>query len=83
MNNNKFSDNLRGNLFIAGKSRNISIPVSGTINNQSGTNIITISGETELKMSDFDISPPSFLIGAIKTGNIVTCSFSLQFLQKQ
>jgi hypothetical protein len=80
--NNKFRDNLRGNLFIAGKSMPILIPFNGTLSNINGINIIEVNGETELKMSDFDISPPSFMMGALKTGDRITISFSLQFLQK-
>ena len=41
--NNKFSANLKGNLNIAGKSSNISIPVNGIIFNQNGNNIINDS----------------------------------------
>jgi hypothetical protein len=80
--NNKFRDNLRGNLSIAGKSMPILIPFNGTLSNINGINIIEVNGETELKMSDFDISPPSFMMGALKTGDRITISFSLQFLQK-
>ena len=82
LNNNKFRDKLNGNLFIAGKSIAISIPLNGTLDIKNGTTTIDVSGETELKMSDFDISPPAFLMGAQKTGDRVSISFSLQFLQK-
>jgi hypothetical protein len=82
LNNNRFTDNMKGDLFVAGNSKGVSILLRGSINNQNGTNIIEVSGETSLKMSDFDISPPSFLMGAFRTGDIVTLSFTLQFLQK-
>jgi len=80
--NNKFRNNLKGILFIAGESNAVSIPLNGTLYNKNETNIIDVRGETELKMSDFDISPPAFMMGALKTGDRITVSFVLQFLQK-
>jgi polyisoprenoid-binding protein YceI len=80
--NNKFRDKLNGDLYLAGKSIAVSIPLNGTLDNKNGAAIIDVSGETELKMSDFDITPPSFLMGMLKTGDKVTVSFSLQFSQK-
>jgi hypothetical protein len=80
--NNKFTDNLRGNLFIAGKSITVSIPINGTLSSINGINIIDISGETDLKLSDFNIVPPTAMLGALKTGNGITVSFSMQFIQK-
>jgi|PlaIllAssembly_1097288.scaffolds.fasta_scaffold100890_2 polyisoprenoid-binding protein YceI len=79
--NNKFSANLKGNLNIAGKSSTISIPVNGIIFNQNGNNIINVNGDLVLKMSDFGISPPAFMMGALKTGDSVTVSFTMQFSQ--
>jgi hypothetical protein len=81
-NNNKFTDNLRGNLFIAGKSIAVSIPINGTISSVNGNNIIEISGETDLKLSNFNIVPPTAMLGALKTGDGIKVSFSLQFTQK-
>jgi hypothetical protein len=80
--NNKFVNNLRGKLFIAGKTIPVSIPINGTLSNINGINIIHVSGETELKLSDFDISPPTAMMGVLKTGDKITVSFSLQFQQK-
>lgn len=82
VNNNKFTDNLRGNLFIAGKSITVSIPINGTLSSINGINIIAVSGETNLKLSDFNIVPPTAMLGAFKTGDGITVSFSLQFIQK-
>jgi len=78
---NNFSGNLGGDLVIAGKSVAVLIPLNGTLYNKNGALIIDVRGETELKMSDFEITPPTFLMGALKTGDKVTISFSLQFLQ--
>ena len=80
--NNAFSTDMKGDLFIAGESISLIIPLSGTIENRNGTNIIDINGKTDLKMSDFNIDPPTFLIAAIKAGNEVSVSFSMRFLQR-
>lgn len=80
--NDKFRDSIRGNLSIAGKSMPVSIPFIGTLSNINGIGIIEVSGETELNMSDFNISPPVLMLGTLKTGDKITISFSLQFQQK-
>ena len=81
--NAKFSSSMRGNLLVAGKSVSVSIPVEGAVFNENGYSTITVSGETELKMSDFGISPPVLMLGALKTGDRIMLTFSLKFLQKQ
>jgi hypothetical protein len=80
--NNKFRDKLNGDLYIAGKSIAVSIPLNGTLYNKNGTAIIDVSGETELKMSEFDITPPSFMMGILKADDRVSVSFSLRYRQK-
>ena len=82
VNNNKFTDNLRGNLFIAGKSITVLIPINGTFSSINGNNIIEVSGETDLKLSSFNIVPPTAMLGTFKTGDGITVSFSLRFMQK-
>jgi len=34
-------------------------------------------------MSDFGITPPVLMLGALKTGDRIIITFSLKFLQKQ
>jgi hypothetical protein len=80
--NNKFISSLRGKLSIAGKSIPVSIPLNGSFSSVNGINIIEISGGTELKLSDFNIIPPTAIMGLIKTGDRITVSFSLQFQRK-
>lgn len=79
--NNKFSGRLEGNLFIAGKSEAVPVPVNGSLLIQNGTNIVKVDGELKLKMSDFNITPPVFMMGALKTGDAITISFSMQFFE--
>jgi hypothetical protein len=81
--NNNFTEKLKGDLFLSGKSVAVIVPVSGRIYDNNGTKTIDVQGKTELKMSDFDISPPSFMMGTLKTGDKVTILFSLSFQEKQ
>jgi polyisoprenoid-binding protein YceI len=80
--NNKFRNNLIGNLFAAGKSIPVSIPLDGVLSNINGNKRIDVSGEINLSMSDFNIVPPTAILGTLKTGDRITVSFTLQFLQK-
>lgn len=62
-----------GNLTVAGVSRNETLTMTCT---QAG-NELTIKGSKKLKMTDFKISPPTALLGAMKTGDEVTIHFEV------
>jgi polyisoprenoid-binding protein YceI len=55
-----------GNLTIAGVTNQIALQTAYTINADES---ITCKGSKELKMSDYGIKAPSFMMGALKTGN--------------
>jgi hypothetical protein len=82
VNSNKFTDNLKGTLSIAGKSIAVSIPINGTFSSINGNEIFEVSGETDLKLSNFNIDPPTAMLGVLKTGDGIKVSFSMQFTQK-
>jgi polyisoprenoid-binding protein YceI len=63
---------LRGTLAIAGKEQLIDLPAK-VIKNKNG--IITVRGEKTLLMTDYDIKPPTFMFGLMKTGNEVVVEF--------
>jgi polyisoprenoid-binding protein YceI len=73
---NKYSCNIIGDATIAGVTRQITIPASGTVQN----NNIIIKGTTSINMPDFAIVPPTAMMGSIKTGKVATVSFSLSFV---
>ncbi len=75
----KFTGNLTGKLNIAGKTKDVIIPFKGSF---SDNKTITINAETNLAMSSFSITAPTAMLGALKTGDEITVSFSLQFVQK-
>ena len=72
----KYTCTISGDVNIAGVTKNISIPISGTIQN----NKLTVNGSTVIDMPSYGVVPPTALMGTIKTGREVTVSFSLSFL---
>jgi polyisoprenoid-binding protein YceI len=67
-------DTIAGNLTIAGKTKPVEIALKTNVNSQKE---VSVSGETTLKMTDFDMEPPTVMFGTIKTTDEVTISFNL------
>ena len=65
---------IKGMLTIAGVTKEKTVEAKCE-NTGSGTHIC--SGETDLKMTDFSVEPPSFMFGAMKTGNEITISYKI------
>jgi polyisoprenoid-binding protein YceI len=70
---------LLGKLYISGVSRVVKVPFSVTLN---PNNTIHVSGTIELNMSDFDVTPPTALLGTLKTGDKVSVEYSLNLMSK-
>jgi hypothetical protein len=64
----------RGKLTISGVSRDVELTAHGVINPDKS---ITYSGAYKLKMTDYKVTPPNIMFGAIKTGDAVTVKFDL------
>ena len=75
----KFKGSLKGKLNVAGQVRDVIIPFTGTINEN---NTLTVTAALDISMSTYNITPPTAMLGALKTGDKVTVAFSLQFIQK-
>jgi hypothetical protein len=60
---------------LAGVTKRISVPFTGV---QAGDKV-SINGSKELKMSEFNIKPPTAMLGTLKTGDQVTVAFQLNF----
>lgn len=67
-----FNGTVNGTLQLAGVSKNVSIAFSGK---KITDDIIQISGSKALRMSDFNIDPPTAMFGALKTGNEIQIEF--------
>ena len=64
-----------GELIIGGKKNMVRMDVNYEIYSST----IEFNGELTLKMSDYEISPPTAMMGTIKTGDEVTIRFSIPF----
>ena len=66
---------LKGTMEVAGVKKEIVIHATYS----STSRLLVLSGEINLKMTDFDIEPPSALMGAMKTYDDLLLEFSLVF----
>jgi polyisoprenoid-binding protein YceI len=73
---NKFSLNATGTLTIAGVSKVITLKVNGEVKSD---NTIVCTGQEKIKLTDYGIQPPSFMLGAMKVGNDLAIAFTLHF----
>jgi polyisoprenoid-binding protein YceI len=72
----KFSINATGTLTIAGASKTITMLVNGEL---KADNTITCTGSEKIKLTDFKIDPPSFMLGAMKVKDDLTIQYTLNF----
>jgi polyisoprenoid-binding protein YceI len=63
-----------GKLTIAGVTRDIKMDVHSIIN-PDGT--VTCKGSYKLNMTDYNVEPPSFMFGAMTTGDALTLNFEV------
>jgi len=61
-------------LSIAGKTLETTLDATAKKINDTS---FSIKGEKNISMKDFDMKPPSFMLGAVKTGNDIVLSFDL------
>lgn len=68
-----------GKLTIAGVTQDTELQATAHTN---ADKTITVKGSKKLSMQQFSIDPPTFMMGAVKTGNDVTISFNITFNQQ-
>jgi polyisoprenoid-binding protein YceI len=66
----------KGTLTIAGKAQPITMAVKVSIQNH---NLLSFVGSQTIKMTDYGISPPTALLGTLRTGNEITINFKTAF----
>jgi hypothetical protein len=71
---NEFQIKSTGTMTVAGVAQPVVLTAACQVNADGS---IVCSGSTPLKMTDYQIKPPSFMLGALKTGNALTIDFSL------
>jgi len=62
-------------LTIAGVTKQVTLQGKITENADGSA---TITGSRKIKMSEFGITPPSFMLGALKVGDEVTVEYTLK-----
>jgi polyisoprenoid-binding protein YceI len=70
-----FSGTASGDISLAGVTKRISISFSGS----NANNKITLKGSKTVSLKDYNIKPPTAMLGTLKTGDQVTISFNLLF----
>ncbi len=65
-----------GELTIAGVTKEIEMDVHVVVNENS---TITCTGTYHLKMTDYGVKPPSFMFGAMKTGDDITLEYAVVY----
>lgn len=68
-----------GNLTIAGKT--VKTDVAATAKYNAADKSFTVSGSKKLKMTDYGVTPPTAMLGTIKTGNDITISFTSKIIK--
>lgn len=66
---------LTGNLTIAGTTKPVKIKSTYEVK----TSTIEVEGKHTFKMTEFEVDPPTAMMGTIKTGDEVTIRFNLVF----
>ncbi|TVR84945.1 MAG: YceI family protein [Saprospirales bacterium] len=67
-----------GDLTISGQTRPVEITVNYTV---SGNRQVRFSGKHNIKFSDFDIDPPTAMLGSVRTGDELELTFDVTYSQ--
>ena len=65
-----------GTLKIAGVIKTVTLDVNCVVNDDGS---ITCTGSDKINMSDYQVKPPTFMLGVMKTGNAITLDFTLVY----
>ncbi len=77
---NKYLIKATGDLTIAGTTQTVVLNVTAVVNPD---NTITCTGSQKIKLTDYKIDPPSFMLGAMKVTNDLTIQFNLLYKNNQ
>ena len=65
---------LSGTLSLGGAQHAVTLPAQAT---EAGAGMLRVTGSYELHMKDFDLKPPSLMMGTMKVDELVTVNFDL------
>lgn len=71
--------NATGNLSIAGTTKATDLVATGKYNPADKS--FTVTGVKKMKMTDYNVKPPSVMMGTIKTGNDIAIAYNLKFIK--
>jgi len=69
---NKYLVKTKGNLSIAGVTKEVTMDVYCVVNKDE---TVTCTGSDKLNMTDYQVKPPTFMLGVMKTGDAITLDF--------
>jgi len=72
---NSYVISAKGKLTISGVSKDVWLAGVTTVNPADLS--VQASGSLKIKMSEYNVAPPSFMFGAMKTGDEVTVKFNV------
>lgn len=73
---NRYLLKTHGNLTVAGVTKPIAMDVYCVVNKDKS---ISCTGSNKLNMTDYNVKPPTFMAGAMKTGNAITLDFTMVY----
>jgi polyisoprenoid-binding protein YceI len=74
---NNYKLNCQGKMSIAGKTNQTELVASGIYNPADKS--FTVTGIKKMKMTDYNVKPPTALFGTITTGDAISISYNLKF----
>ena len=72
---NSYIISAKGKLTISGISKDVWLVGFSTVNPADMS--IQITGSVKIKMTEYNVKPPGFMFGAMKTGNEITVKFNV------
>jgi hypothetical protein len=72
---NNYTIRCNGTMTIAGKGLTTDLVATGVYNPADGS--ITVTGTKKLNMTNYGVKPPSFMMGAVTTGEDLTIKFNM------
>ncbi|MEO6454688.1 MAG: YceI family protein [Ginsengibacter sp.] len=74
---NNYLLNCNGALTIAGSTKATDLIATAKYNPADKS--FTVTGVKKMKMTDYNVKPPTVMLGAIKTGNDISIAYNLKF----
>ncbi len=74
---NNYLLNCNGQMSIAGATKSTDLVATAKYNPSDKS--FTVTGVKKMKMTDYNVKPPTVMLGTIKTGNDISIAYNLKF----